>query len=158
MTIPELQALAIGYLTGLDLSRWVSPNLLIKQYDVDNAIFTSSMNMAIEELKASTRTRYDLSTELAKVDLTTRDVLVVKILSILTCRNTMGNFQNVGDWLMAQFDWADSTLKALRNGQFNLAQPGVTPITVTDPITNQLVTYTPASVIEQVNSSFSTLG
>lgn len=158
MTISELQALAIGYLTGLDLSRWVSPNLLIKQYDVDNTIFISSLNTAIEELKASTRTRYNLATELAKDDPTTRDVLVVKILSILTCRNAMGNFQNVGDWLMAQFDWADSTLKALRNGQFNLAQPGVAPVTVDDPITGRPVTYTPASVIEQVNSSFSTLG
>lgn len=158
MTIPQLQALTLGYLTGLDLSRWVSPNLLIKQVDVDAQCLNNAVATAIAELESATRTRYDLTTELAITITADRDVLVVKVLSLLAVRNAMGNFQNVSDWLVIQFDWVDKFVKALRAGQGNLKQPGVAPVTITDPVSGLPVTYTPDSVAEVVDSSFLTLG
>lgn len=156
MTIPDFQALNLGYLTGADLGRWCSAQLLIKQYDVDNTCLTNAVITAIEELKSATRTKYNLGPELLKS--TGRDVLVVKILSILAVRNALGSFQNLSDMLISQFEWADKKIKDLRNGQDNLAQPPPASVTIPDPFNGQNVTYTPRSDADMIGSSFSTLG
>jgi hypothetical protein len=159
MTISELQALALGYLSGADLTRFASANLLIKQWNVDNTVLLVGVNTAIKEIQTAARTRYDLSAEYTKeYGDPSRDLILVKLTAIAAVRNIMGDVQNIGETLMYWCNWLDTTLKALRNGQFPLQQPGVAPVTITDPITQQPVTYVPDSRAETVRSSFLTLG
>lgn len=158
MTISELQVLNLGYLIGVDLTRFASANLLIKQWNVDNNVLTYGVDTAIEETKTAARTRYDLTTEYAKVYSDARDKVLVKITAIGAVRNILGDAQNIGDVTMAHFDWLDATLKALRNGQYPLLQPGVAPVTVENPITGQQETYIPDSRATVVRSSWGTIG
>lgn len=156
MTIPQLQALALGYLTGGDLTDWVSANLLIKVENEKAGTLQKAANTAIGEVQSAARTKYDLSGELAlRGD--ARDVLLVKLISILAVRNASGGLQNVGDILMAHFDWADAFIKAVRNGQANLMQPLPAKVTVDNPDGTTTI-YTPQSVGQMVESSFRTLG
>lgn len=156
ITIPQLQAMALGYLTGADLTKWISANVLIKQENEQPGILLDSTNTAIGELQSAARTKYDLTNELAK-RAGTRDVLVVKLVAILAVRNAAGGLANVGDLLMAHFDWADAFIKAIRNGQANLSQPLPTPVTVNNPDGTTTV-YSTQSAGEMVGSSFLTLG
>lgn len=159
MTIAELQALGLGYLIGGDLTKYISVNLLLKQYNVDNTILAWGVTQGIDDVTAAAQNRYNMVPEFQKVyNGGTRDLRVVKLTAIAAVRNIMGDAQNIGDVTAGHFEWLDATLKALRGGQFPLNQPGVAPITVTDPITQQPVTYIPDSRAEVVCSSFKTLG
>lgn len=50
----------------------------------------------------------------------TRNLLLVKILSLLSVRNVLGNTQSISEKMTADFTWADATIRAIRNGQMNL--------------------------------------
>lgn len=156
LTIPQLNALDLGYLNGSDLTDWISANLLIKVENEKAGALLKAANTAIGEIQSAARTKYDLSTELTKRD-DARDVLLVKLVSILAVRNAAGSLQNVGDILIAHFDWADAFIKAIRSGQANLMQPLPAKVTIDNPDGTQTI-YTPQSVGQMVQSSFLTLG
>lgn len=75
-----------------------------------------------------------------------RVMMFVKVAAICAIRNILGSMSNIGDKMKADFDWADMTIRALRN-----AQQGM-------PSVNQSPTITYGSPAEVVNSSFLTLG
>jgi hypothetical protein len=119
VTIDDIKALNFGYLTGEDLLQFCSPQLLIKQYTVDNNSLQNGFNFAQSEVIASFTTRYDLTAELVKTG-TSRALLLVKIMALLTIRNALGSFQELSEKMKDDFNWADYTLKSIRNGQMNL--------------------------------------
>jgi len=224
ISIQQLKALSFGYLCGNDLTGFCPYQLLQKQYEVDPNSLNQGAETAIEEIVASLRTRYDLTTELAKIAFTpaqatavltggvvtsitinsggtnygtpptvsfvgspgsgaaatatltngvvtgftitnggsgyvqpptvgftggaaadTRLKLLVKIASIISIRNILGNAQNISDYMTNWFMWADRTLKDMRNGQMNLLAIQADPVNVSSPG-------------ELVDSSFNTLG
>jgi hypothetical protein len=75
-----------------------------------------------------------------------RTMMFVKLSAICAVRNVLGNLQNIGDSMKSNFEWADTTIRALRN-----AQQGM-------PTVNQSPTTTYGSPAEMVESSFQTLG
>jgi hypothetical protein len=142
-TIADIQALNFGYLTGEDLLQFCSPQLLIKQYTVDTNSLQNGVNFATSEIIGSFTTRYDLTGELAKTG-TARALLMVKILSLLSIRNALGSFQELSEKMINDFNWADSTVKAIRNGQMNLPLP--------------VAAIAKVSTAEMIDSTYLTLG
>jgi hypothetical protein len=63
----NLKGFSFGYLTGGDLIKWCSPQLLIKQYEVDNSCLQAGCDTAISELTSYLRTKYDPTVELSKI-------------------------------------------------------------------------------------------
>lgn len=75
----------------------------------------------------------------------TRSILLVKILSLLSIRNVLGNMQNISDKMTADFKWTDKQVMDIRNGQMNI------PVEL---VVNQFV----SSGAFLVSDSFKTLG
>ena len=70
MTQDQLTVLGwgtFGYLTAYDLLQWCSPQLLIKQYNVNVNSIQSGVSTAESEVIASLKTKYDLSAEFVKI-------------------------------------------------------------------------------------------
>lgn len=147
LTNAQLKALSFGYLNGGDLMKYCSPQLLIKQYEIDPTSLQESCDTAIAEVSAHLSTRFDLTAELAKLSDAspdTRMTLFVKIAAIFADRNAIGNIQNLSDSTLAMFTWADKTVRDIRNGQMGL------------PVAQSSDEMTSGSEI--VGSSFLTLG
>lgn len=66
LTVDQLKAMTFGYLSGSDLVRYCSPQLLIRQYDVDKDSLKSGCRVAIKEFITKVRTRLDPTDELTK--------------------------------------------------------------------------------------------
>lgn len=152
LTVAELKLLDFGYLKGADLLQWCPAQLLIKQYEVDNASLQQAANFAYSEFTSATINRYDIAAELAKTA-GNRAVFCVKLIAILAVRNAMGNMQNISEYMMDIFKGAKKDMMDIRNAQLNL--PLAPPPTTTDTAGNVVVTE---SIAELVPSSFSTLG
>ena len=149
-TIDDIKASLLGYLSGADILRWCPAQILQNQMNVDANSLQFGYDQAASEAIANFRTKYDVASELNKTppiapDPDTRSPVFVKLLSILTVRNALGRMQNISDKMQADFTWADSTIRAIRNGQMNL------PLLVLKDDT----LYSGAEIIP---SSFSTLG
>lgn len=52
-----------------------------------------------------------------------REPLLVKIVSLLAVRNSLGNFENLGEKMYHDFEWCDRCLKEIRRGENNLLLP-----------------------------------
>lgn len=115
----QLAAMSFGYLTGQDLIAWCSPQLLIKQYEVNQTSLQNGCTLAYGEVIRSLLSRYAIAQEFSKVS-GTRDILCVKISSIMAIRNILGNFAGVSELMVMNFTWATKELLAIRNGQVNL--------------------------------------
>jgi hypothetical protein len=76
----------------------------------------------------------------------TRAKLLVKIASLFSIRNILGNAQNISEKMLGDFSWADKAIRDLRNGQDSL------------PIVTEASNTTVGSPAELINSSFNTLG
>lgn len=46
-----------------------------------------------------------------------REMVFVKIAAICSVRNILANQQNIAEWMLANFSWADKAILALRNAQ-----------------------------------------
>lgn len=149
-TVAEVKLMTFGYLTGADLLRFCPYQLLIKEYEVDNASLQQACTIAYAELMASLNTRYDVDLELSKSDVS-RNIFCVKIVSILAVRNILGTAQNISEKMLSDFSWCDKTLISIRNGQMSLTinQKNV------DSNGNITEPYANASLI---SSSYKTLG
>lgn len=75
-----------------------------------------------------------------------RTLIFVKLSAICAIRNILGNATNTGEQMKTNFEWADNTIRALRNAQQGLPTVNQSPIT----------TY--GSPAEVVPASFLTLG
>jgi hypothetical protein len=150
LTIPELEALSFGYLTGADLTDWSAPQLLIKQYEVSGQKkMAKCCAMAYEEVTEKLKNRYDLNTELAKdggAIPDTRAQMIVKITSIFAVRNILGNAQNVSENMVNTFEWADKTVRDMRGGQDSASK------------LNEANNKTIGSPATLINSSFNYIG
>lgn len=243
LTIPQLLDMDFGYLSGDDLVQWCSPQILIKQYEVNNNALQKGCNTAYGEVASALRTKYNSSAELAKIQFTqamatsqltgaavsgllitnpgsnyisapvisitggggagatatavltngavtgfvitapgagytsapdvaftggagadTREVVLVKLASILAVRNILGNAQSVSDKTMTDFMWCDKTLKDIRGGQANLVLPSTALYTTAQAA--QVYPCPPApcgpvgpgSIAEMITQNFGTLG
>lgn len=161
-TIPELQTMQLGYLQGKDLTRYVSAQLLIKQYNEDNTVLLDAATTAIGLVIMAARTKYDLSAEFAKTPPVApaadiRDTTVRMVVSILAVKIACASLANIGDLLLSHIEFAEKFLKDLRNGQANFLQPLPADVTIITP-DGRTVTYNPLSGGEMVPSSFLTLG
>lgn len=161
-TIPQIQAMPLGYLQGLDLCRYVSAQTLISQYNVDNTCLQDGVRTAIGLIQMAARTKYDLSAEFAKLPpvgnaADTRDTTVRMLTSILAVKVACASLANIGDLLMSHIEWAEKMLRDIRGGQANFMQPLPAPVTINNADGTQTV-YTPQSAGEMVQSSFLTLG
>lgn len=105
-----------------------------------------------------------------------RESLLVKIISILAVRNTLGSFENIGEGMFHHFEKADRTLRDIRNGQENLVLPSTLlytseqlqqlyPTIPANPLSggcdaggNQPIQTGPGSIARMVPQSFGTLG
>lgn len=258
LTIPLLQDISLGYLTGADLCQWCAPQLLIKQYTVDANCLARGSSTAYAEAAAALRTRYSTSVELAKIMFTqaqataqltadavsamtivlpgsnyiseptvvftggggtgaaataillngvvtgftitaggtgyteaptvaitggmgtdAREQLLVKIVSLMAVRNSLGSFENIGEKMFRDFEWADRELKAIRRGENNLLLPSTLLYTSAQlkelyplntnsfncvpgadgtPSGNQPIQTSPGSIARMVGQNFGTLG
>lgn len=125
MTIADLKVLNFGYLTGSDLIRWCSPTLLINQLTIDADALQTAYDQATSEIISNFSTRYDLSTELTKTGVS-RSRHLVKILSISSVRNALGNLEHISDTMQGNFDWVKWEVYNIRQGQSNLPLPSAT--------------------------------
>jgi hypothetical protein len=139
----QLAAMSFGYLTGADLMRWCSPQLLIKQYEVNQTSLLDGCNQAQGEVIRMLLSRYAIAAEFGNVS-GIREIMVVQITSILAVRNIMGNMAGISDHMSANFTWADKTLRDIRNGFTNLILPSA-----------NVNSYSSSGLIPQ---NFSTLG
>lgn len=100
-----------------------------------------------------------------------REALLVKLVSIMAVRNSLGNFENIGEGLYHHFEWADKKLKEIRLGQDNLVLPSTALYTseqlaqLNPPLNplncgqdSQPVQTGPGSVARMVKQSWGTLG
>lgn len=159
LTIAQLKALNLYYLTGADLLQFCPGQLLIKQYEVDNNSLIAGANFAYAEMISNCINRYDIKTELSLVGADTpdlRSVFTVKLTALLAIAAILGNAQAISEYLGEQIKYAKKDLLAIRNGQLNLplAPP---PSLGNDPVTGCPLPY-PGSEGELVCSNFSTLG
>lgn len=128
VTYDNIAVLDFGYLNGRDLLRYCPYQNLAKQYQTDPNILINGVYTAYSELIASLTTRYNIQNELLKSGQGSgsgstsaeRSLIVVKIVSSLAIRNILGEFVAISDNMQRQFDWADKTLKEIRNGQISL--------------------------------------
>lgn len=123
MTIDELKAMSLGYLTGADLLRFCPFQLLNSQYTVDNNSLQQGATMAYAEIMGKLRTRYDLTNEISTVRGDQRETNLVRIVSILAVRCVLSNVQNLSEDMVNHFRWADSAVRDIRNEQMNLILP-----------------------------------
>jgi len=158
LTVDQLKAQDLGYLSGADLLQWCPSQLLIKQYEIDNNSLVSGARFAYAEVTSALVNRYNIAAELAKQnDDPSRALLCVKLTAVLTIRNVLGNMQNVSEFMMDIFKGAKKDLMDIRNGQLNI--PLQIPATVAGVDDNgNPITITTQAVSELVASSFSTLG
>lgn len=118
----DLANMSFGYLTGADLMAWCSPQLLIKQYEVNMTSLQQGCTLAYGEIIRALLSRYAIADEFSKVS-GGRDILCVKIASIMAIRNIMGNMAGISELMVMNFTWAAKELLAIRNGQVNLILP-----------------------------------
>lgn len=78
--------------------------------------------MAYGEIIRALLSRYAIADEFSKVS-GGRDILCVKIASIMAIRNIMGNMAGISELMVMNFTWAAKELLAIRNGQVNLILP-----------------------------------
>lgn len=78
--------------------------------------------MAYGEITRALLSRYAIASEFGQVS-GTRDILCVKIASIMAIRNIMGNMAGISELMVMNFTWAAKELLAIRNGQVNLILP-----------------------------------
>lgn len=127
----QLAAMSFGYLTGSDLMAWCPAQLLIKQYEINQSSLQNGVMLAEGEVIRALLSRYAIQNEFTQVS-GGRDVLVVKITSIMAIRNILGNMAGVSELLIRNFEWADKTLMDLRNGFINLIMQSAAPASYSD--------------------------
>lgn len=125
LTNDQLSATSFGYLSGSDLMQWVAAQLLIKAYEVRQTSLQDGCSMAYGEVIRALLNRYAIQDEMSNVS-GTRDILIVKVTSILAVRNILGNVVGVSDLLASHYNWADETLRNLRLGFINAILPSAT--------------------------------
>lgn len=143
ITVDQLAAMNFGYLKGADLIQWCSTSLLIGQYAKNAQSLQDGCDLAYSEVIGSLSTRYNITDELLVIS-GNRCILLVKIVSLLTIRNVLGNLANIAEKTKDDFGWADNTIMDIRNGQMNLILPE-----------SQIAKL---SVAEIIPSSFLTIG
>ena len=85
LTVAELKALNLGYLSGADLLQFCVAPLLIKCYEADNDSLQNGCSTAYVQLDGNLSSRYDVESELALT--TGRNLLCVKITAIIAIQN-----------------------------------------------------------------------
>jgi len=156
LTIDQLKALPLGYLTGKDLVAWCPYQILNTVYSTDPDRLQEGCTTAYGEITSAANNRYDIATELAQTDPTKRSTYLVKIITLLAVRNAMGSMQGISEKMAADFKWLEKTMLDIRNAQANLPLHPV-PSQGTDPLTNQPLPP-PNSRPELVCSNFRTRG
>ena len=149
LTVAELKALNLGYLSGADLLQFCVAPLLIKCYEADNDSLQNGCSTAYVQLDGNLSSRYDVESELALT--TGRNLLCVKITAIIAIQNIFaGGISNIGEDYKDLFDANYKELLAIRNGQMalKLKQPQ-------DSEGNTAPNYSSAGLI---HSNFKTLG
>jgi hypothetical protein len=119
LTNEQLSAMQFGYLTGNDLIQWASPQLLIKQYEVNPTSLQNGVNLAYGEVISNLNNRYAIQQEFNSVSSPRSDFLVY-ITSILAVRNILGNMAGISELLINNIADAKKALLEIREGQQNL--------------------------------------
>lgn len=143
-TIAEIKALDYGYLTGADILQFCPDQHIIKQLSINSDALDNATSIAYEELKSHLASRYDIDLELEKTG-ADRSKLVVKICSLLTIRNLLGNSAMIPVNVKELIEDCMNTLRAIRNGEMSLLLVKI----------NDTETNSEAAIID---SSFMTIG
>lgn len=152
LTVAALKALDLGYLTGDDLCIWAAPQMLIKQYESDNDVFTKGVKFAIAHVSSKLESRYDMAGEYAKTGVA-RATKCIQITAISAVMTILANMANIGEQQHNIFKWNEKVIQDFRGGQDHLPIP---PPPIQNPGTDGA--YTPVSLPQIVGQSFSTLG
>ena len=99
LSVAQLKALSFGYLCGADLAAFCPPLLLIKVWEVDQGPNTliQGCGLAKEEILASLRTKYDLTTEIEKMAFTPAQAIAVLTLGVVSGITLLTGGTNYGD-------------------------------------------------------------
>lgn len=128
LTYTDFSALNYGYLNGADLLQFCPIQLLNNKYLINPNIIFNGVQMAYDELINNLCSKYNIENELSKngqssgsgSSSVSRVLMVVKITSLLSLRNILGESTNIGNKMMDDFNWAKATLMQLREGQMSL--------------------------------------
>jgi hypothetical protein len=124
LTPTQLMAMNFGYLTGQDLVRWCSTQLLIKSWEVNNQALEDGCNNAYSEMTEYFATKYDVQREFNMIS-GPRQNTVVKLTAILAIRDILGNMAGIGPVTEANYKWADDKILDIQQGLYTLPLYGV---------------------------------
>jgi hypothetical protein len=96
LTVEQLKYLSFGYLRGADLIRYSSPQLLIKQYEVDPDSLTEGCQIAYSELVSLLNTRWNLTDEFEKRGFTNASAAATVAGGVVTAINVTFAGTNYG--------------------------------------------------------------
>lgn len=148
ITIDQLKATDLGYLSGADLLQWCPAQLLIKQYQENNDSLQTAADFAYSELQTHISNRYDIKAELLKTG-AARNVTCVQITAILAIANVLGNVANVSEYQMQVIKDNKKRLLDIRNAQSHLSLPAP-PVAASGNTVN--------TIPELISTSFLTQG
>jgi phage gp36-like protein len=120
--LTDIQALDFGYITGPDLLKYTSQQILIKQHSIDTSLIQNAVLTAYNDITGRLSTKYDIATELTKTG-TNRQYIIVQLICLAAMRVLCANLPAVSEYQKSQFEWLDNTLLEIRNGQFSV--PGM---------------------------------
>ena len=126
-TLSELQALDLGYISGVDLLRFAPAPLLLNQAAI-GIDFAESFDIAQTEIISELSNQYDFTAEFKKefptnTDVNTREQLVVKLISIQTIRNILGSIAGTNDQMNYWFEWYDKNIEKIKTRSRKLNLP-----------------------------------
>ena len=132
-TLAELQALDLGYISGVDLLRFAPAPLLLNQAAI-GIDFTESFGIAQTEIISELSNQYDFTSEFKKefpeatgtppvLPADTREKLVVKLISIQTIRNILGSIAGTNDQMNYWFEWYDKNIEKIKTRSRKLNLP-----------------------------------
>ena len=119
LTIDEIKAIDLGYLTGSDILKYCPFQFIQKQILVDDTSLTDAVFTSYTEIKSQLETKCDIDLELKKRT-TDRNLLIVKVMAIEAVRNLTSNIPGIPDNILKNFDWYDKTMTNIRNGNISL--------------------------------------
>lgn len=119
-TNDQLAVMNFGYLTGRDLMRWISAQILISRETVLPGSLADGCNTAYDEVTAMFYTKYNVQSELTMIS-GKRDESFAKFVGIIAVRNIAGNLAGLGPVTEGNFKWAEDMLTDVRAGISNFA-------------------------------------
>lgn len=124
LTNDQLAAMSFGYLNGADLIGVCSPQILIKQFEVNNASLQYNCDIAYQQVTNMFLTKYDVKRELHAIS-GARELAFVRFTAVVAIRNLLGNMAGEGTVTEANFKWQDDMLNKIREGidNFSLYPP-----------------------------------